>query len=165
MNESEYSALHRRMKWPLPMKGIEQKIYTAAICILILGLVQSRYYGNWGWFSGSGAGVVVVGIYLAWRDFVTSIGDVRKLYSETIQNYLKVLDDAPVFDPSKPGGIISQAIEVGQKRREIESQRDRALVLCDALRFRIRTTEAFLLGFGTFISGYGSLVPSYIEKL
>jgi len=140
------------------MQGVEVKIFVAVLLTLICGALISIEAENWTWFSRSGAFVVLIGIYLAWRDLVSLVGDVRKLYSESMQSYLKVLDSLPRFQSSELG-IVGGAMAKGEEKRRIENETEQAMEQFDLLRFRIRSLEAIVLSLGTFVWGFGDIMP------
>lgn len=161
MDETAHRKFVRKMKLPIPMQGIEVKISIAVVLTLVCGILISNETDDWAWFSKSGSLVVLIGIYLAWRDLVSLVGDVRKLTSESMQAYLQVLDSLPQFQASALG-IIGGAMAKGEEKRRIEKETERAMEQFDLLRFRIRTLEAITLAIGTFVWGFGDVVPIVI---
>lgn len=158
MDDTAHRKLIRKLKLPIPMQGIEIKITLAVLLTLIAGVLISRETGDQSWFARSGSVVVLLGIYLVWRDLVSLVGDVRKLFSESMQSYLQVLDSLPQFQSSSLG-IIGSAMARGKEKQNIEIQAERAMEHFDLLKFRIRSLEAIVLTIGTFTSGFGDVVP------
>lgn len=143
--------IEKKLKRPIPMRGFERRLYAAVLLLLICGIMWSFLRHDWQYFERSGSLVIVVAIALTWRDFVSLIGNVQKLYQDEFDRLLAS------FDSARPPGIIAGAIHNG-KRQDIEAARINTEELIKLLRWRLRTTEAIILILGTIVWGYGALL-------
>ena len=148
------------MKLPLPLRGLEQRIYAAVILLLAWGVVQSVQFRDWQYFERSGSLVIVIAIMLAWRDLVTLFGDVRRFYAD---EFARRISD---IDRSRPSGF--GAVRNGQlekilvNRENIVEASSEVDELIKTLRMRLRTTEAAILILGTLVWGYGSIIAKFL---
>lgn len=148
--------LRRRMRLPVPLRGVERYIYTAVLLSLACGAVQSIQFNDWQYFDRSGSLVVVIGIMLAWRDYVSLLGNVRTFYSKEIARRLSQLDR------SRPSGLIASAMHNGEREKVVAASSDiDELILM--LRRRLRTTEVVILIIGTLVQGYGSVIARFLR--
>lgn len=65
--------LKGKAKKTWPLQGIEQKIYAAGLLLVISGVIISILLKDWQYFERFGSLVVILGIYVAWRDLTGSI--------------------------------------------------------------------------------------------
>jgi hypothetical protein len=150
----------RRMKIPLPLPGAERLIYSAVILVLTCGALQSVQFNDWELFERSGSLVIIIAITLAWRDYVSLLGDVRKFYSNEFEKRIRTIDSTlPRGFGALPNGRLQTMLEIRQKTTESLSEIDQ---LIQILRKRLRTTEIAILILGTVISGYGSVVGQFL---
>ena len=148
---TRHELLRRKLRRPLPMRGIEMRICAAVLLVLLFGVVGSVSYRDWQYFERSGSLVIVVGVGLTWRDFVNLPGKVEEFYQT---EYVRLLAD---FDARRPAGIIAGAMHDG-KRDEIDNVRSNGEELIRMLKQRLRTTEAVIVCLGTVVWGYGSII-------
>ena len=151
-------AIKRRMRLPLPLRGLERYVYAAVLLLLACGAVQSVQFNDWQYFERSGSLVIVVGIMLAWRDYVSLLGDMRKFYADEIAKRLAEIDR------SRPSGLITGAMHDGV-REKIVAASSNIDELVAMLRFRLRTTEVAILIVGTLVQGYGSVIVRLLRAL
>ena len=151
-------AIRRRMKLPLPLRGLERYVYAAVMLLLACGVVQSVQFNDWQYFERSGSLVIVIAIMLAWRDLVSLLGDVRRFYSD---EFARRMSD---MDRSRPNGLISGAMHDGERERivAVSSEVDELIKM---LRARLHTTEAAILILGTVVWGYGSVIARFLWDL
>lgn len=145
---NEFAFIRRRIRNPWPM-GIECRLYMLVILAFVCGVAESVATGNWNWFQRSGAFVVVIGIYFAWRDLQTSTEHFRGYANSLFQDLVHQAQTAPI------GGLLnaSRSRENVDELTQMAAQMDHLFV---ALRNRIRTLEAVALAIGTLVSSYGA---------
>jgi len=146
------------MSLPLPLRGLERYVYSAVLLLLACGAVQSVQFSDWQYFERSGSLVIVVGIMLAWRDYVSLLGDMRKIYAKEIAHRLVQIDG------SRPSGLIAGTIHDGEREKVLaaSSEIDELIVM---LRQRLRTTEVAILTIGTLVQGYGVVIARILRTL
>ena len=91
---------------------------------------------------------------LAWRDYVSLLGDMRRFYSAEIARM-------SVIAGSRPNGLISGAMHDGELENIITASSN-VDELIEMLRSRLRTTEAAILILGTLVWGYGSVIAKFL---
>lgn len=133
-------------------------MYAAVLLLLACGVVQSMQFNDWQYFERSGTLVIVVGIMLAWRDYVSLLGDVRKFYADEIAKRLAE------FDRSRPGGLIAGAMHDGAREKVVAASTEIDELIA-MLRLRLRTTEVAILIVGTLVQGYGSFTGRFLRAL
>jgi hypothetical protein len=155
---NDIGPLKIRVQRPFPLKGIERKIFAVIALLLISGIALSISVGDWQYFSGSGSLVVIVGITVTWRDIAGNVQWFENMAKQTIEKELGKLNS------TEPRGLIALAQKeaVEKKLGEYSKNLDELFVL---LRRRLRTIEALTLIIGTFISGYGSVIGTLINKI
>ncbi len=151
-------SIRRKLRRPLPLRGIERQWYVAVMLSVLLGIAWSLSTRDWQYFERAGALVIVVAISLAWRDHVSLLGDVERFYRDEFQRLLTN------FDAARPPGIIAGAMHDGQRDKIVSAHAD-AHELMELLRHRLRTTEAVFLCMGTVIWGYGSIIANLLWPL
>ncbi len=151
-------AIRRRMKLPFPLRGLERYIYSAVLLLLALGAIQSVQFNDWVYFERSGSLVIVVGIMLAWRDYVSLLGDMRKFYADEITKRLLEIDR------SRPVGLIAGAMHDGEREKIVATSSNIDELIAMLLR-RLRTTEVAILIIGTLVQGYGSIIARLFRTL
>lgn len=116
------------------LKDIDEhwKILVISITILMVcGVLPSHLKSDWGWFSRSGALLVLYGIYIVWRDV-----------KGNIHSALNHLVDAA---PKKLG---EKSVEFTDLVKDIQKKNQK---LYDTMEFLI-------LGAGTLVWAYGDLM-------
>ena len=154
-NMTEIDSLKRKLRWPVPLRGFERKLYAAVLLSLGLGITWSLSVHDWQYFERSGSLVIVAAITMAWRDHVSLLGNVERFYKS---EYKRLLAE---FDAKRPTGIIANAMNDG-KREEIRSANSNVEELISSLKQRLRTTEGVILCVGTITWGYGSLIGNLL---
>lgn len=150
-------SIEKKLKRPIPMRGLERRLYAAVLLLIICGLMWSFLLHDWQYFERSGSLLIIVAIALTWRDLVSLIGNVEKLYQGEFNRLLAT------FDSARPPGILAGAMHNG-KRKDIEAAHRNVEELTRLLRLRLRTTEAAILILGTIIWGYGSVLGNLIWR-
>ena len=116
------------------IKDIDEhwKILTISIVLVFIsGVLPSLWVCDWGWFSRSGALLVIYGIYIVWLDYKGKINtDLDTIESHSIKKF-------------------------GDKDGELTSTLDNIRVSNNKLYAKI---EFLIFAFGTAIWGYGDLV-------
>jgi hypothetical protein len=168
MPASELDEVRKKMQRPLPMAGIERKVTAAVLLSLALGLVCAVVLRDWQWFERSGSLVILVGIGLAWKDLVSVVGEVDRLY----QGQVKTLKAR--VETVRPRGLINAAVQADNaesvalpdgSRTSLDEFATEMAALTKLLRKRLRTIEAVVLGIGTIVWGYGAPVGNLVWAL
>jgi hypothetical protein len=152
---TEIDSLQKRLRWPIPLRGFERKLYAAVLLSLGLGVAWSLSAHDWQYFERSGSLVIVAAITMAWRDHVSLLGNVERFYKGEFKRLLAE------FYAKRPTGIIASAMHDG-KREEIKAACSNVEELIALLKQRLRTTEAAILCLGTIIWGYGSPIGNLL---
>ena len=157
MDVSEIDQLKIRMRKFFPLKGIEQKVSLAVILLFASGIALSISVKDWQYLAGSGSLIVILGIYVAWRDIAGRVQWFENVAKQTIRKELTNLQT------SEPRGLIAHAQReaVETKLEDHSKSLDELFAL---LRRRLRSLEAATLIFGTFISGYGTIIGTFMHK-
>ena len=156
-------AIRWRMKLPLPLPGAERYVYSAVMLLLACGVVQSVQFNDWQYFERSGSLVIVIAIMLAWRDYVSLLGNVRRFYSREFEKRISDIDRTrPKGFGAVPNGKLEKMLEVREKIAEASSEVDERIQM---LRARLHTTEAVILILGTLVWGYGSIIAKFLWNL
>jgi len=145
----------RMLKRPVPMRGIERKVTAAVLASLAFGITLSVSLRDWQYFERSGSLVTLVAIVLVWRDLVSLVGDMEKIYSGLVGSLKRRMDAA------RPQGLLAGTMHDGQFQSLGEMNADLAKMNA-LLRKRIRTMEAIVFGLGTFVWGYGAPIAILI---
>jgi hypothetical protein len=148
---TEFDLLKRKLRWPIPLRGFERKLYAAVFLFLGIGIAWSFFKCGWQFFERSGSLVIVTAIYMAWRDHVSLLGKVEFFYKGEFRRLLAE------FNANRPSGIINNVMH-DEMRDEISTTCSNSEALISTLKQRLRTTEAVILCVGTIIWGYGSLI-------
>jgi hypothetical protein len=154
---TEFESLKRKLRWPVPLRGFERKLYAAVLLLIGLGMTWSLSAHDWQYFERSGSLVIVAAIAMAWRDHVSLLGNVERFYKGEFKRLLVQ------FDAKRPTGLIASAMN-DEKREEISAAGSNVEELISALKQRLRTTEAVILCIGTIIWGYGSLIGNLLWR-
>jgi hypothetical protein len=139
---------------PLIRKYLYISIFIPLIIILV-SIIFSMYFKDWGLFSRSGSIIVIVGIYIAYKEFS------GKIYELSTDNYLTMkdllelrnihlLDDQDYID-----GQIKQENINAKKNNNIRK-------FAKYAGSKFRAMELALLASGTFIWGYGDLIMNLL---
>jgi hypothetical protein len=124
--------------------------------LLACGVVQSVQFNDWQYFERSGALVIIVGIMLAWRDYVSLLGDMKELYAEELAKRLSQIHK------SRPSGLIAGAMHDGEREKIIaaSSNIDELISI-----LRQRLPEVVILIIGSLVQGYGSVIARFLLDL
>jgi len=156
----ELENLKIRMKSPLPMRGVERKIYAANTLLLLSGVVVSLSLKDWQYFERIGSLIVIVGIAVAWRDLVGRVNWFKTMAERAIHAELIKLNS------EQPKGLLNsskiQAEEYEAICSELNKYHSSMSGLIAQLQHRLRTIEAITLILGTFVWGYGSVIGKLI---
>jgi hypothetical protein len=155
--EKPIDAIRKKLQRPIPMQGLERRIFAIVLLVLMSGIILSFLLHDWQYFERSGSLIVVVAIALGWKDHIVLLGNMEKCYHDHFGRLLARLD------ATRPSGITAGTMHDG-KRQAIETggtntNADELIVL---LRRRLRTMEAGILCLGTVIWGYGSVIGNLI---
>lgn len=150
--------MYRKLSLPIPMKGVERKIYSCIILLIILGVIWSIEENSWAYLDKSGSAIIIVGIWFTFRDFATTTGK----YGDAKRKELLALISK--YESVSPQGIINTAMHNGN----IENMKHDEMEFTGLIKLmikRLRITEATILILGTFLNGYGSVIFQYIWPL
>jgi hypothetical protein len=148
-------SIRKTLKRPIPMQGLERRVYAAVILLLICWILWSFLLHDWQYFERSGSLVIVVAMALGWRDHVRYLGNIEKIYQDQFARLVAKLD------ATRPSGIVAGAIH-DRERQDVEAARTNVEELISLLRRRLRTTEVVILCLGTILWGYGSVIGNLI---
>jgi len=123
-----------------------------------MGLVQSISCNDFIWLERSGSLIVVIGLLFAWRDHVTTLGDVKAFYKSQLDSLKETRKG------SRPKGIINGAM-YDHQTKEIENASKKPVELTALMIKRVRATEMTILISGTILWGYGGVVGCYMFSL
>lgn len=132
---------------PYPLKGIERNTCVLALLVFMVGLVLSLQLNSWQYLEKSGCIIVMIGIYIAWRDMTGTLDWAKQLP-------LKVLDELASKQNLNPSEVLSSP-EVTEFLNDTENS-------IKILKKRVRNLEAILLTSGTFFWGFGSAIGKII---
>lgn len=132
-----------------PLKGIERNTAILVFLIIVAALLSSIHVGSWDYFERSGSLIVIVGIYLAWRDITGKLDSVNRFQAQK-------------FRGLKPKGIINSAMHPATSEDAFQADVEKSI---EILKKRVRNLEAIVLATGTFIWGYGSVLGNYLYEL
>jgi hypothetical protein len=151
----EMESTMKKLRWPIPLRGFEQRLYAAVVLSIVFGIAWSISARDWQYFERSGSLVIVAAVTMAWRDHVQMLGRVERFY----QNVFKHL--AAELGAKRPSRLIATTIH-DAKCEEIKAAYSDIDQLIAMLKQRLRTTEAAVLCLGTFIWGYGSPIGNLL---
>ncbi|WP_417502866.1 hypothetical protein [Marinobacter sp.] len=146
----------KRLRRPYPQFKIELRVCSAIILLLVFGVVASISFQNWQHFERSGSLVVMLGVFIAWRDLSGKIDGQR---SRLIQEFTARLER--LEEPAR--GLIRQAINAGEADRVKKAQSEIDVSL-KWLKKRVLALEACTLALGTLVWGYGGLIGQLVSK-
>lgn len=139
------------------MRGIERKVTAAVLASLLFGATLGMSLRDWQYFERSGSLVTLVAIVLVWRDLVSSVGDMEKVYGGLFESLRRQMEDA------RRRGLIAGSMYDGQCQSLDEMTVD-LVAMNTLLRKRIRTMEAVAFGLGTIVWGYGAPIASLVWR-
>lgn len=151
----EILSLRRKLRFPIPMRGFERKLYAAVVLSIAFGVAWSVAARDWQYFERSGSLVILAAVTMAWRDHVQLLGEVERFYQSEFERLLAKLNAL------RPTGLIATAVH-NSKREKLAATASNFDELLAALKQRLRTTEAVVLCLGTFIWGYGSPIGNLV---
>ncbi len=111
--------------------------------LLVTGIIPSLILSEWGWFSRSGALLVIFGIFIVWLDYK---GSIDKSLDNVFSGFKDYLSDSDKNLSTEE--IDRMAKEIHGKFNEVS----------DATKKRFQNIEFFIVAIGTLIWGYGDLV-------
>jgi hypothetical protein len=152
---TELQALRRKLRFPIPMRGFERRLYAAVLLSLIFGVALSIAARDLQYFERSGSLVILAAITMAWRDHVQLLGRVEQFYQS---EFKRLLDE---LDAKRPTGLMAVGVHDSRRERLTATASNFDEVL-SALKQRLRTTEAAVLCLGTFIWGYGVPIANLV---
>jgi energy-coupling factor transporter transmembrane protein EcfT len=117
--------------------------YISIFILLVTGVIPSLILSEWGWFSRSGALLVIFGIFIVWLDYESAINEDLNTIFSGFKDYLKNSDDNL---KDKETDSIEQIIQ------------DKFNELSYLTKKRFQNIEFFIVAIGTLIWGYGDLV-------
>jgi hypothetical protein len=158
MNLDQIESLKKKARRPIPLRGFEQKLYAAVVLSVALGVAWSIAASDWQYFERSGSLVILAAITMAWRDHVQLLGKVERFYQSEFKRRLSECE------ASRPRGLMA-ANAPDTRREEIEATASSFDELMSLLKRRLRTTEAVVLGLGTFVWGYGAPIGNLLWSL
>ena len=117
--------------------------YISIFILLITGIIPSIILSEWGWFSRSGALLVIFGIFTVWLDYES---DINKSLDNIFSGFKNYLRDSEQKLTNKEINFIEK--EINSKFKEVSN----------ATKKRSKNIEFFIVAIGTLIWGYGDLV-------
>ena len=151
----EVESMRRKLGRPIPLRGAERWLYAAVLLSIALGITWSVVARDWQYFERSGSLVILVAVWMAWRDHVQLLGRVENFYRGEFNQLLAE------FDRRRPTGLIA-TVAHEESRKEIEASGSNLSELIATLKRRLRTTEVLTLCLGTFVWGYGSPIAKFL---
>ena len=142
-----------------PFKGIEQRIFLAAILLSVMGIALSISLKDWQYFARSGSLIVILGIIVAWKDIT---GNLEAYINANIDVLAKKIQE------TENGLTTSGLLYFGEKnsevKNELESYKEKLQKLDRLMKLRLKALEACILILGTFVWGYGDLIGNLLYK-
>lgn len=142
--------LRAKLRQPYPQYGLEWWVLIAIAITLIGGVAASVAMSDWGWFARAGSAIVVVGIYVTWKDISGTVDFAQQFLRQMIEK------EKAKIGPVK-GGLLTAA-----KNQEIEQQIDtlggQLEGLLKTMKVRVRALEVGTIMMGTVIWGFGDLI-------
>jgi thiol:disulfide interchange protein len=134
---------------------MERKTVLAVALLVLSGFLLSREFSDWNILSLSGALVVVLGIYLTFRDLAGTIDHVGGEFTQIIGGWRDELE------ASETKGVIGE-IRKDSLQRSITNFQAATNELLALARSRARKLEAGCLMLGTLVSSGAWLVPKLL---
>lgn len=112
------------------------------LIVCFAGIIPSFLLEDWGWFSRSGALLIIFAIFIVWLDYKGSINNALDRVLSGFDDYLK-----------------KEKIESHEKiKRNISLKFDEVR---DANKRMFNKIEFFIVGIGTLIWAYGDLINKF----
>lgn len=142
-----YDELIAKLRRPYPQARIEWRVSITVALLFTVGVTCSIFASDWTHFGRVGSLIVIVGVYIAWRDITGKIDGARVYLESVIQEEKEEVR-------GMQGGLIVTA-----RKQKCEEELDvTEAQLKDVLkttRNRIRALEVMTIVGGTSIWGYG----------
>ncbi len=135
-----------------PIHKLEWQLLVAILLLFTSGILVSLFTHDWQNLDRTGALIVIVGIFVAWKDLTGRMNSIEEMVKI---NLLKAIPQ------TSSGGLLSQAVKLQAENLAAEQKRVLEEFL-NAVRKRCRTIECLILAMGTFLWGFGSVVPNLI---
>ncbi len=145
----------KALRSPWSRHGLEQKTVSAVTLLLLSGCSLSSALNEWNMLALSGAAVVVLGIYLTFRDIAGTIDHVGGDLTQTFRGWRDEVD------ASNGKGVIDQVRQENLKGSISTFERQMHELLALA-RSRVRKLEAGCLMLGTPVSSGAWMVPKLL---
>ena len=143
-------ALRTKLRQPYPQHGIEWRVVVAVASILVIGLVASLWLSDWEHFGRSGSLIVVVGIYITWKDISGKVDSAKHSLHLIIEKEKSKLG-------STQGGLLTAARTL-KIEEELDATGEQLAGLLEDAKYRVKTLEAITIGLGTVVWGFGGLI-------
>lgn len=148
--------LIKKARHPYPQNKMEIRICITVISILACGIALSVITMDWRYFERSGSLVVIVGIYIAWRDITGNIDRyMGKMDDQTISQLDNINKDQD--------GFMSDLAKNNMKEL-LQKQSDEMQEYLELRKVRLRTIEAGALVVGTCIWGFGGAIGNLVYE-
>lgn len=147
-------AVRAKLRQPYPQHGIEWRVVIAVASILSISVVASLWLSDWEHFARSGSLIVVVGIYVAWKDITGTVDFAKQSLRLTIE-----------IEKSKLGSERRDLLTKARNQRaeeKLDSMGEELDGLLKDTKYRVRVLEVGTIVFGTLIWGFGDLVGKII---
>ena len=146
--------MRSKLRQPYPQHGLEWRIVIAIVVALAMGVAASIWQSDWEHLARSGSTIVVVGIYVTWKDITGKIDFAKRFLLVTIEKEKSELE-------SVGGGLLTKA-----RNQEFEVKLDEMgeelAGLLETTRGRIRALEVGTIVLGTLVWGFGDLVGKMV---
>jgi len=143
-------------KSPL-IKRYQKIAWLLPLIIIVFSILCSLCFTNWEYFSRAGALIVIVGIYIAYKDLSGGIYELAGNNYVTMTEYLQV-GNIHSFEDNQ----LKEFIDKCEKNDDV-IKKNKSFARYTSGKFK--KMEAILLASGTLIWGYGDLILNIIWKL
>lgn len=149
--------LKKRFRESPAIKYYQRIAWTLPIIIVILSVLLSIHRSSWEFFSRAGCLIVLVGVYIAYKDWSGEIYQTIKPDYFTMSELMEFVS-CDVLDESE-----RKDLAITCKNIERVHNENKSFVRYASKRFR--KMEAVLLFIGTLVWGYGDLLLNLIYHL
>ncbi|MGH8196455.1 MAG: hypothetical protein ACREQ8_18990 [Woeseiaceae bacterium] len=132
------------------MRGFEWRVMLCVLIIATIGGAVSTYTSDWSNFARAGSIIVVVGIYITWKDVAGKVDAARLTLHQIIENYRS--------EYSTRGHGLLAGISNQQLEEALSSTQQEVSDLLGVAKHRVKVIEALVIGLGTLLWGFGDLV-------
>jgi len=148
--------LRKSFKESPAIKRYQRIAWIFPLIICVSSVLLSIYQSSWEYFSRAGSLIVLVAVYVAYKDWSGDIYQVIKKDYFTMSEFLAIgcLDSLANDERNK----------VIRKCKEIEDTQNRNKSFVTYASRRFRKMEAVLLAIGTLIWGYGDSILNLIWR-